>query len=947
MVTARFRLLGNVEVDIGGRAIDVGHSRQQCVLVTLLLDANRPVPVDRLLDRVWGPNPPRRGRDALYPYLSRLRQLLAGPDARIERTTGGYVLHADPDSVDIHQFRCLVARARTTDDDATAAALFEQGLALWRGEAFSVLETPWLDGMRSRLETERLAAELDRNDRALRLGRHSELLEHLEARTAEDPLDERLAGQFLLALYRSGRQADALALYDRIRHRLADELGTDPSLPLRRLYQSMLAADPELGAPTDPAVNRSSPTPRQLPALPSSFTGRVAELAELNDAMDPRQHLCGAMPVVAICGCGGIGKTWLALKWAHDNIDRFPDGQLHAYLRGFDPTGEPVEPAEVIRAFLTALGVEPATVPANPDAQAALFRSLVSGRRMLIVLDDARDNAHVASLLPGTATCAVVITSRHQLASLAARHGVRRLTLDALSGSESRALLARHLGAGRMTDEPAPVDAIVERCAGLPLALGIVAARASTGHVRPLARLADELRDAYTRLDALDAGELAVNLRAVLACSYRALPAEAAQALPMLSVAPGPDIDLAAAASLTATTVDRVRTPLRVLAGAHLIQEHLPGRYRMHDLIRLYAAELADGSPAGDGRLALLRVLDHYAHGAHAAARLLHPLRDAIELDPALPGVRPERFGDPGQALDWLISHHQHLLAAVRQACQSGQDRRAGQFAWALWTYLDRCGHWSDQVAVQEAALLAAQRLADQAGQARTHHCLGHVYVRLGRYDDAHRHFGHALGLLDALGDHDGAGNTHRGVARLLGWQGRDHAALEHAKRALELYRGTGNRVGQALALNAVGWYHAQLGEHRLALGYCQRALALHHEIGDRHGRAAAWDSLGYVQHHLGQERRAIACFSRALALSREMNDQYQEAETLTHLGDTHADAGQPDAAGSAWRQALDIFARLRHPDTARVTARLDRISDGHRPGPATVSAGRQTPQWS
>ena len=484
------------------------------------------------------------------------------------------------------------------------------------------------------------------------------------------------------------------------------------------------------------AGNDRTPVPRQLPAWPSPFAGRAAELAELGKTMDARSDAAATVVISAIGGIGGIGKTWLALRWAHDNVDRFPDGQLYVNLRGFDPAAQPVPPAVAMRGFLDALGVEPARIPADPDAQAGLYRSLVAGRRMLIVLDNARDTSTVVPLLPGTASCAVLVTSRHQLAVLVSSHGARPLALDVLSEAEARELLTGHLGADRAVSEQQAVATLLRHCAGLPLALGITATRAALQPGLPLAALAVEIETATSSLDAFDAGELAANLRAVLASSIQALPAATAGVFVLLGPAPGPDIGLFAVASLTGVSIARARLLMRQLVNAYLVQEHVPGRYRMHDLVRLHAIELAGADePARD--LAVHRILDHYLHTAHAAGVLLYPHREPITVARAVDGVQPEYLADHDEALAWLDCEYPALLAAVNQAAATGFDSHAWQLAWNVSHFLNQRGYWHHQSAAQLLALDAARRAADGLGEARIHAALGRTYGVQGRYRDA------------------------------------------------------------------------------------------------------------------------------------------------------------------------------------------------------------------
>jgi DNA-binding SARP family transcriptional activator/tetratricopeptide (TPR) repeat protein len=928
-MAVRFRVLGTIEADDDGHPIDLGHLRQRWVLAVLLIEANRMVSVEQLQNRVWGQHPPQRADGTLRTYLCRLRRALVGTvDVEIVRRPGGYRLVVDPMAVDLHRFEDLVSRARTADTD-DAAALLDQALGLWRGDAFGGLDCPWLNSLRENLDRQRLAAILDRNDLALADGDHGRLLAELSGCAASHPLDERLTAQLMLTLYRCARQADALETYDRTRRLLADEFGTDPGPTLRQLHRQILVADPVLAAPPRAAtvpVRKTAeiPTPRQLPATPRSFTGRSAELTALGTILDRAPESGSAMTIAAIGGAGGVGKTWLALRWAHDNTARFPDGQLYVDLHGFDPAVEPLSPAATMRGFLDAFGVDAATVPADPAAQAGLYRSLVSGRRMLVLLDNARDSAQVAPLLPGTATCTVLVTSRHRLPGLVTEHGARPLALEALRAGEAREMLTGRLGVDRVTAEPQAVDILLRWCAGLPLALGVVAARATVHPGSRLAAFAAELADAATRLDALDAGESAVSLRAVLSCSYHALAPATARVYRLFGLAPGADISLRAIAGLTACSAADARAHLCRLTAAHVVEEHLPGRYRMHDLVRLHAAEqgqTADGE--AERRTALRRILDHYLHTAYAADRLINPHRDTITVIPAGPAVTPERLADPAAALAWFGVERPALLVAARRAADAGFDTHAWQLAWTVTTFLDRHGYWHDLTAVEGTALAAARRTADRGGQAQSHRGLGRACTGLGRHGDARAHFRSALDLHQQLGDHTGQARAHAGLANLCERQGRHLEALQHARRTLDLHRGLGHRVGQARALATIGSQHSRLGDHSQALSYGRQALNQLEALGDRTGTADAWDCLGRAHHRLGDSRQATACYRRALVLYRDLGDRYYEADTLARLGDAHHVAGAVGPARQARLDALDILTQLGHSDADRLQSKL------------------------
>ncbi|GGM49798.1 hypothetical protein GCM10012275_20850 [Longimycelium tulufanense] len=444
----------------------------------------------QLADRVWGESLPRRAPRVLSSYVCRLRHALGRTGAiGIERRRAGYVLSADAEELDLHLFRRLVVQARTADSDDRALTLYDRALSLWRGEAFAGLDSSWLSSVRERLGQERLVAELDRNELGLRLGRHRELLARLSAQAAAHPLDERSAGQLMLALFRCGRQADALEHYQRVRRRLADELGVDPEPTLQELYQRMLLGDRTLAGPMITGSSPPSPVPRQLPAEPAVLVGRGPQLDRLTAARNSSTRSCRVV-ISVIAGRGGVGKTHLALHWACQNIDRFPDGQLYLDLRG--SSRRPVPPETSVRTLLYGLGVSPDTIPPDMDAQVGLYRSLIAGRRMLVLLDDAHDTAQVEPLLPGAADCAVLVTSRSQLTSLRV-HGAHAVDLEALPPDDAWELLVRRLGAQRVAAEPGAAADLLRGCAGIPLAVGVVAARAATYPDLPLSVLADEM----------------------------------------------------------------------------------------------------------------------------------------------------------------------------------------------------------------------------------------------------------------------------------------------------------------------------------------------------------------------------------------------------------------------------------------------------------------------
>jgi DNA-binding SARP family transcriptional activator/tetratricopeptide (TPR) repeat protein len=928
----RILLLGPVRAERAGQAVELGPPQHRLLLAVLALEVNRLVPVERLVELIWPVGPPRSAEHAVQVGVSRLRLRLrpaeeAPEEVRLDRQGPGYLLRMDPASVDAHRFTDLVRCAKREDDDERRVAVLDDALRLWTGPAMS--GTAAAEETRNRLcrglEETRLTAVEERIDARLRLGDHRELLGELATLVDEHPLRERLTGQLMLAFYRSGRPGEALAAYRRLQGAVGDDLGLDPGEELRRLEVAILREDPALDAPVvRPAATmerRPEYAPRQLPAAAPGFVGRLPVLTALDKLLneDP------AVPIATIDGTAGVGKTTLAVQWAYGVADRFTDGVLYVNLRGFHPGRAAVDPGVAVRGFLDALGVPAPRMPPGLDAQTALYRSLLAGRRMLIVLDNARDAEQVRPLLPGAPGCFVLVTSRNQLTSLVAVEGAQSLSLDVLGDDEARELLGRRLGVERLAADPETVEEIIARSARLPLALAIVAARAAARPRFPLMAFLTELRDSRHRLDALSGGDPATDIRAVLSWSYRALTDDAASMFRLLGLHPGPEISVAAAGSLAALPVRQAAELLTELAAAHLAAELAPGRYSLHDLLRDYAAEQAEQrcgvAERGDAQR---RVLDHYLRTAHAAAFRLDPNRDPITLPAAVSGVTPEQVRDLPAATGWLGAEYPVLLATVDLAVEMDADVHVWQLTWALMDYFNRSGHWHDQAATFETAVRATRRLGDRPAEGYTRRLLARALGRLGRYGEAEEHLRQAIDLFASLGDLVGEAHTHIGLSWILERQGRTGAALRHDQRALGLFEVAEHVVGQARALNNIGWRHAQIGDRDRALAYCRRSLGLCRQIGDTYDEAIALDSIGYVHHTLGDHRRAVVKYHAALRLYRELSHRDGEAETLTHLGDTHHHVGAWEAARQAWREALDILDQLGHPGADQVRAKLD-----------------------
>jgi DNA-binding SARP family transcriptional activator/Tfp pilus assembly protein PilF len=901
-------------------------------LAALMVDAGRILTLETLVDRVWGGSPPPGARPTLYAHISRLRQMLArvGGEARLVHRLGGYVLEVDLDRIDLHRFRRLVAQARTHPAGAAEPlALLREAVTLWRGEPLAGLAGEWAARMRAIWGREQLEALVAWARAELKIGKPTAVLGPLSDLAGRYPLVESVTAVLMRALCAAGRAAEALDQFAITRRRLADELGTDPGPELQALYQAILHG--HLG-PAEAGVPRPNPpdaavVPAQLPADVHGFTGRTDLLRRLDDLLAPAGRNAQAVVIAALCGTAGVGKTALAIHWAHWVADKFPDGQLYVDLHGFDAHGDSLSPAEAVRAFLDALGVASARIPPDLDAQAALYRSLVAGRRMLVVLDNARHADQVRPLLPGTPTALVVTTSRDQLTSLVAADGAIPFTVDLLTTDEARDLLVHRLGADQVAAEPGATREIITACARLPLALNIATARAQqTGF--PLAALAAELSKADQRLDRLDAGDAATDMRAVFSWSYCTLTAAAARLFRLLSLHPGPDVSTRAVVSLARQPHSVARRLLTDLTRTNLLTEHTPGRYGFHDLLRVYATDLSRAHDP-DRTAALTRLLDHFVHTAHAAIRLLDPTRDPIPVPLGQPafGSHPEHPADRDQAIAWLAVECPVLTAAVDSAASGGYARHAWQLAWTLHTFLERQGHWHELVAAWQTALDAAAQLPELLAQAHAHRFLAGAETLLGRYTAAHAHCQQALDIYIRQHDLAGQAHTHHRLATLRQTQNHPGEALDHAQRALALFQAVGHHGGQADALNAIGWCHAHFGDPAQALICCRQALALVQQTGDHYGQANTWDSLGHTHHRLRHHAKATRCYQRALVLFRDLGARYKEASTLVRLGDAHHTAGHSAVARNTWQQSLDILIELDHPDAEIVRAKLhDRI---------------------
>lgn len=705
----------------------------------------------------------------------------------------------------------------------------------------------------------------------------------------------------------------------------------------------LIAAARAAGEPAEAAAGESlTPTaiPRQLPLGPATFVGRDDALSALDAALDEGEPAARFAPrVVVIVGCAGVGKTALAMHWAHQVVDRFPDGQLYVDLRGFEASEEPLEPSMVIRGFLQAFGVASRSIPLDPDAQAALLRSTMHGKRLLILLDNARGAAQVRPLLPGAGPCLVIVTSRNQLSGLVVA-GARPVVLDPLPDEDARLLLAQQLGAARVEADPLAVDEIAALCSGLPLALTIVAARASIHQSFGLDALAAELRATNERLDALSGEDAFADVRAVFSWSYRTLSDDAACLFRLLGVHPAKDIGLPAAASLSGLPIRRTRALMAELRRAHLVSEPAPGRYLQHDLVRAYAAELVETQESGSERQNLeRRVIGHYVHTGLAASRHLTRLpQSAVQIDPLPEGVAPQPIAGYEEAMEWFRDEHRTLLALVAQAIDNGHDSLVSQIACVLADYFDRSGHWLDWAITEWSALEAARRTGDLATEARALHMLARANAKLGAHEEACELCLPAIDIYHRLGDPLGEATVHRTFTYPAARLGKYAEALEHGWRALKLYRAVGHEEGVGSSLNAVGWAYAMLGDHKRALFYCTNALDRLRRTDERRQQAATWDSLGHIHLMLGHADEAAHCYVQSANLYRALGDHYGNAIALSRLGDVHHVDNDPRAAAKVWRQALAALEELAHPDAEEVRRKLDGLSWDAGPTPSGMA---------
>ncbi len=884
VVRAEYRVLGPLEVLLDGEPVAVPAGRGRALLATLLLRANEFVPVDELVERIWDGELPDgdRAHKTLQMTVSRLRQALGEANC-VQTSSRGYSAAVSPGQLDLDRFRALTAQ-----NEHRAA------LELWRGPVLANVASESLhrDDVPPLMEEQVVALER-RIDQDLAHDTDP-LVPELRALVGRYPLRETFWAQLMLALHRSNRQAEALAVYQEVRDHLADELGVDPGPRLREAHEQVLSGE----------VPTTSSVPRQLPAGVRHFVGRAHELARLTEMLATRP----GEPVLisAINGIGGVGKTALALRWAHQVADRFPDGQLYVDLRGFDQRIEHVAAATAARDFLLALGVKTGDIPQSEDAVFALYRSVLAERRVLLVLDNARDVDQIRPLLPGGATNLVLITSRNQLRGLVAREGVRPVALDVLDEQGGLDLLTERIGAARVAAEPEAAARLVAQCAGLPLALGIVAARAAYG--ASLTALAAELE--AERLDALDIDET-TGVRTVFSWSLRSLGEDAARMFVLLGLHFGPDLSVAAAASLAGLPVARASRLLGELVAGSLLGTTTGGRFALHDLVRDYAAERVAELPAETRAEALRRMFDYYLHTAHVCWQLLQYNSPPIVQGPPAPGVVLEPVPDADAAWARFAAERRVLLTAVERAEELGADDFVWRVMFVMHGYLSREGYKHEVLAGHRLGLAATERLGDFDGQSLMHRRIAAALIDFDEFGASEFHLREAIRCAQPGGDVAAEAHLRRGLAFTYERQGRLAEALDVLVEIHPRMAGHPDHYELGRHCAALGRAHHNVGEGTRALELCLQAVELFARTefnGQDEGPAGNLETLGDIYLGLGRHAEAIDSYERALRVWRSMRGAINLSDGLILLATAQIAAGEPERARDNLTEALHIL---------------------------------------
>jgi DNA-binding SARP family transcriptional activator len=905
--TLRFGVLGPVRAWRGEELLATGSPQQRALLAALLLREGRTATASELIDALWGDDPPPRALAAVRTYASRLRKILSA--GVLVSESGGYALRpGDPRSLDLAAAQELAAeaeKAKNSGDLCHARRALDEALALWDGEPLANVPGPYAETQRARLEEWRLQLLESRLDMDLEQGCHAEAVSELTALTAAHPLRERLRELLMLALYRSGRQAEALAVYADTRRLLADELGVDPRPGLKELQQRILQADPGLAEPSAPAALEPSAAPvrpAQLPATVPDFTGRTAFVTELSEVLASAEG--GVMAVSALAGIGGVGKTTLAVHVAHQARGAFPDGQLYVDLQGAGPRA--AEPETVLGSFLRALGTADSAIPDSLQERSALYRSVLDGRRVLVLLDNAKDAAQVRPLLPGTEGCAALVTSRVRMVDLAGAHLV---DLDVMSPDEALSLFTKIVGEERVVAEREAALDVVAACGFLPLAIRIAASRLAARRTWTVSVLAAKLADERRRLDELQAGDLAV--KATFELGYGQLEPTQARAFRLLGLADGPDISLAAAAAVLDLPLEETEDLLEALVDTSLLESAAPGRYRYHDLVRLYARACAerDEHPPSERGAAMSRLLDFYLSTVAQGYLIERPgdrLVDHLERA-EYPGLT---FSDRHAAQDWLYSEAVSLLACVRQSAQQpGMLRRAVDVLWAAVDLAESGANSREYEAV--AALLrdVAQEAGDGRTEARAVTALAFVHQHSGSgFDVAYQEAEHAAELARAADDPlTGCWASNIGGVIAL-YQNRYQEGEGHFTLAIEDFRALGDRPGEASALCNLSRIHLATGRLESAVALSRQGTAMYDDMGHEFKGANGRYALGLALTQSGKLAEATECLLLALQVFRDSRQRLWEGMTLFRLAELDLAARRPAQAAVNAETALTLL---------------------------------------
>jgi DNA-binding SARP family transcriptional activator/tetratricopeptide (TPR) repeat protein len=912
-----FRILGPVEIWAAGRRYDPGSPKEACVLASLLLAPGRPVSAETIVDHVWGLEPPAKARNSVWSYIARLRRTIAvDQQVRLVSRSGLYVLEIDPESVDLHRFRQLRAHARVLSQDGEseqAAQVLHEADALWRGEALAGLPGDWAKRTRISLENERMTAAMERVESDLAVGNEADVAGELSELVLEHPFAERFVEQLMVALYRSGRQAEALDTYRQARSRLVGELGTEPGPNLSALHQQILRNDPALTRSPQSSVRPSSARhhvgPNNLPRDIPYFTGRNEELGLLAEAIMAGADRT-AVTVVAIDGMAGVGKSTLAIHLAHRLADRFHDGQIFLSLHAHHPYEEPVDPAtaldrllRITRAASTSAPEDSHHQPGTLELLAASWRQQVARRRMLIVLDDAATIDQVRPLLPGTPGCVVLITSRRRLAGLV---GARSISLDVMRPAEAAELFTRIVGPERSRDEAA-IGEVARLCGNMPLAIQLAASRLRHRRAWSVTDLARLLSSTRNRLREIRGQELEVASSFEL--SYRYLPRREQAAFRQAGCYPGPDFSLQAAAAANNLSFADTDKLLDGLLSYHLLEEPVHGRFRYHDLVREYAHELAvREEPESARQSAMHRLLDYYLYGADRADRVLFPHRHRLAAEVNdIPAEFPA-FDDENDARGWMESERQNILSAVQYAAANEFLVHVTLLPHMMAHFLEVGGYWKEAAVAHESALAAWRSAKDQQGQAHAHADLCLPRVRAGYFEDALGHGREALAMFRSLADERGAADCLDRLG-LVHWNAaRYQDAQSHFDESLALQRVTGNRHGEAEVLghSGVGYWH--VGRYTDSIAAFEQAMTVYREINDKTGEAKMLNNIGAVEQSLGIFENALSRYQQALPIARERGRRQAEAVLLNNIGNAYRSLGHHEDALASLRSALGIY---------------------------------------